>query len=157
MAQAQAVCSALFFSSALSTHAVASLSLFLAMPSFCSHYTLDDLAQLSRRDDLGEDTPVLRATTDARSAGYDTVCIPLTNAKWKARWREMCLLNPNEDQATLNTIEQRAEAWRSKPAFFRDEVTISRLGACPGARARWESLTVRQTRQSALFRSFRTG
>ncbi|KAI0787942.1 PRMT5-domain-containing protein [Fomes fomentarius] len=97
------------------------------MPPFCSHYTLDDLAQLARRDDLGDDTPVLRATNDARTAGYETICVPLSNDKWKARWRELCLLNPHEPQDKLAEIEQRAEAWRSKPAFFRDEVTISRL------------------------------
>ncbi|RDX42125.1 PRMT5-domain-containing protein [Lentinus brumalis] len=97
------------------------------MPIFCSHYTLDDLGQLSERDDLGDDTPVLRAATDARTAGYETVCVPLTNDKWKARWRELCILNPNDPQDKLAEIEQRAEAWRSKPAFFRDEVTISRL------------------------------
>lgn len=98
------------------------------MPPFCSHYTLHDLAHLARRDDLGEDTPVLRATNDARTAGYETICVPLANDKWKARWRELCLLNPHEPQDKLAEIEQRAEAWRSKPAFFRDEVTISRLG-----------------------------
>ena len=98
------------------------------MPVFCSHYTLDDLGQLSERDELGDDTPVLRATTDARTVGYETACVPLTNEKWKARWRELCILNPNEPQDKLAEIEQRAEAWRSKPAFFRDEVTISRLG-----------------------------
>ncbi|KAH9945240.1 PRMT5-domain-containing protein [Epithele typhae] len=97
------------------------------MPSFCSHYALEDLALISRRDDLGEDTPVLRAASDARSAGYETICVPLANDKWKTRWRELCLLNLTQDQETLNTTEQRAEAWRSKPAFFRDELTISRL------------------------------
>ncbi|KAI0661471.1 PRMT5-domain-containing protein [Cubamyces menziesii] len=96
------------------------------MPAFSSHYALEDIAELSRRDDLGDETPVLRATSDARSVGYDTVCVPLTNEKWKARWRELCILNPEESPDKLS-IEQRAEAWRSKPAFFRDEVTISRL------------------------------
>lgn len=99
------------------------------MPAFCSHYALEDIAELSRRDDLGEDTPVLRATSDARTAGYDAVCVPLTNEKWKARWTELCILDPEESPDKL-VIEQRAEAWRSKPAFFRDEVTISRLGEC---------------------------
>ena len=98
------------------------------MPLFCSHYTLDDLTELSRLDDLGDDTPVLRGVSDARNAGYDTICVPLTNEKWKARWRELCILNPEEDQDKLAEIEQRAEAWRSKPAFFLDEVTVSRLG-----------------------------
>ena len=97
------------------------------MPAFSSHYALEDIVELSRRDDLGDETPVLRATSDARSVGYDTVCVPLTNEKWKARWRELCILNPEESPDKLS-IEQRAEAWRSKPAFFRDEVTISRLG-----------------------------
>ena len=101
------------------------------MPIFCSHYTLDDLAQLGQRDDIGDDTPVLRATTDARTAGYETICVPLTNGQWKERWRELCISSPNEAQDKLAEIEQRAEAWRSKPAFFRDEVTLSRLGELP--------------------------
>ncbi|KAJ3001923.1 hypothetical protein NUW54_g6131 [Trametes sanguinea] len=99
------------------------------MPAFSAHYTLDDIAELSRRDDLADDeTPVLRATSDARTVGYDTVCVPLTNEKWKARWRELCILSQDpEESADRLAIEQRAEAWRSKPAFFRDEVTVSRL------------------------------
>ncbi|KAI0635657.1 PRMT5-domain-containing protein [Trametes polyzona] len=96
------------------------------MPAFCSHYTLEDIAELTRRDDLGDDTPVLRATSDARTGGYDTICVPLTNEKWKARWKELCILDPEASPDKL-AIEQRAEAWRSKPAFFREEVTISRL------------------------------
>ena len=114
------------------------------MPSFCSHYTLAELA--ARADPspsdpfaastpavaaaaAADDTPVLRAVGDARGGGYDTICVPLTTERWKARWRELCLRNPHEDPATLGAIEQRAEAWRSKPAFFRDELTVSRLGA----------------------------
>ena len=98
------------------------------MPVFCGHYTNDDLSVLAQRDDLGDDTPVLRAVTDARTDGYETICVPLTTDKWRARWRELCILNPNEEQDKLAEIEQRAEAWRSKPAFFRDEVTVTRLG-----------------------------
>ncbi|TBU32510.1 PRMT5-domain-containing protein [Dichomitus squalens] len=97
------------------------------MPVFSAHHTHDDLNVLSQRDDLGDDTSVLRAVTDARTDGYETICVPLTTDKWKARWRELCILNPDEEQDTLAEIEQRAEAWRSKPAFFRDEVTVSRL------------------------------
>lgn len=105
------------------------------MPVFCCHYPHDDLERLSQCDDLGDDrdTPVLRALTDARTDGYETICAPLANDKWRQRWRELCLLNPDEDQDKLAEIEQRAEAWRSKPAFFRDEVMVSRLGEefCP--------------------------
>ena len=116
------------------------------MPSFCSHYTLAELAARASPSDpfapsnpnpaaseaaAADDTPVLRAVGDARGGGYDTICVPLTTERWKARWRELCLLDlgPHEDPATLGAIEQRAEAWRSKPAFFRDELTVSRLGA----------------------------
>ena len=70
----------------------------------------------------------LRALADARGDGYETICAPLTNDKWRKRWRELCLLDPDEDQDRLAEIEQRAQAWRSKPAFFRDELTVSRLG-----------------------------
>ncbi|KAI0822469.1 PRMT5-domain-containing protein [Trametes gibbosa] len=96
------------------------------MPAFCSHYSVDDITEVARRNDLGDETPVLRATSDARAGGYDSLCVPLTNDKWKARWRELCILDPEGSPDKL-AIEQRAEAWRSKPAFFRDEVTISRL------------------------------
>ncbi|PIL29772.1 hypothetical protein GSI_07977 [Ganoderma sinense ZZ0214-1] len=95
------------------------------MPVFCCHHSQEDLDRLSQLNDL--DTSVLRALTDARTDGYETICAPLTNDKWRQRWRELCLLNPDEDQDKLAVIEQHAEAWRSKPAFFRDEVTVSRL------------------------------
>ncbi|CDO72463.1 hypothetical protein BN946_scf184980.g4 [Trametes cinnabarina] len=106
----------------------------LNMPAFSSLYSLEDIVELSRREDLGEEeTPVLRAASDARNVGYDTVCVPLTNEKWKTRWRELCILSQDpEDSAERLAIEQRAEAWRSKPAFFRDEVTISRLEEAEG-------------------------
>ncbi|KAH9850257.1 PRMT5-domain-containing protein [Lenzites betulinus] len=96
------------------------------MPAFCAHYSVEDIAEVARRDDLGDETPVLRASAAARGAGYDSLCVPLTNDRWRARWRELCILDPEASPDKL-AIEQRAEAWREKPAFFRDEVTISRL------------------------------
>ena len=100
------------------------------MAAFVTHVTLEDLEHLARPDpdDLSGKTPSQKATAEARAKGYDGICLPLTNDRWKARWRELCLLHPegNPDAAAL---EQSAENWRAKPGFLRDEVTITRLGA----------------------------
>ena len=73
------------------------------------------------------ETPVIRATTDARNKGYDGIAIPLANEKWKERWGGMCLL-PTGDTPDKSALEIKAEAWRAKPGFTRDEVTVTRLG-----------------------------
>lgn len=77
-------------------------------------------------------TPVLKLAGDARLKGYDTVCLPLTTEKWKKRWTEMCLLPPSSMQDASGTadmgVERQAEAWRARPCFEQDEVTITRLG-----------------------------
>ncbi|KAJ7707762.1 PRMT5-domain-containing protein [Mycena rosella] len=78
-------------------------------------------------------TPVLGLSSQARSKGYDLVCLPLTTDKWKQRWTEMCLLPTGTDLDTDMAAERRAEAWRAKPGFLRDEVTITQLDEAEGA------------------------
>lgn len=100
------------------------------MAAFVTHVTLEHLAQLAQpdEDDLSGKTASQKATARARAKGYDGVCLPLTNDRWKARWREMCLLHP-EGSPHAAALEQSAENWRARPGFLRDEVTITRLGA----------------------------
>lgn len=100
------------------------------MSAFVSHITLDHLAKLSQpdKDDLSERTPTLRATASARAKGYDGVCLPLTTDKWKAHWKDLCLL-PDDENPDKAMLEQRAEQWRANPVFARDEVTITRIGS----------------------------
>jgi protein arginine N-methyltransferase 5 len=80
----------------------------------------------------GLDTPVLRLIERAKAKGYNSICLPLTTAKWKHRWTEMCLILGDSDAKDGGEkamgAEERAEAWRVRPAFLRDEVAITRLG-----------------------------
>jgi type II protein arginine methyltransferase len=101
------------------------------MSAFISHCTLEHLARLAQPQpsDLSERTPSLRALAGARAKGYDGICLPLTNDKWKARWRSLCLL-PDDENPDKAALEQHAEQWRANPSFSRDEVTITLIGAC---------------------------
>lgn len=100
------------------------------MAAFVTHITLEHLDRFAQpvADDLSGKTPSQKAAAQSRSKGYDGICLSLTNDKWKARWRELCLLPAEGSPAAA--LEQSAENWRSRPAFLRDEVTITRLGAC---------------------------
>jgi protein arginine N-methyltransferase 5 len=71
---------------------------------------------------------VLQILADAKDKQYDTICLPLTTAHWRTRWREMCVLPGGEDRQADALAQQRAEAWRAQPAFLREEVTVTRLG-----------------------------
>ncbi|KAI0806015.1 PRMT5-domain-containing protein [Irpex lacteus] len=104
------------------------------MSAFINHLTLDHLTQLSEPDasDISESTPSLKGLAKARSKGYDGICLPLTNEKWKARWRSLCLL-PDDENPDKAALEQRAEHWRANPAFSRDEVTITRIDEAENA------------------------
>ena len=42
------------------------------MPLFCSHYTLDDLTELSRLDDLGDLTPAVVSKYPINTVRYYT-------------------------------------------------------------------------------------
>jgi type II protein arginine methyltransferase len=90
--------------------------------------TLEELLDAQKNNDKNYETPVLEQLAVAHDKGYDSICIPLTTQKWKKRWSDMCLLPSGSDRDTQNLAEQQAEAWRSKPCFLQDEVTITRLG-----------------------------
>jgi protein arginine N-methyltransferase 5 len=77
-----------------------------------------------------DDTPVLRLLSELRAKGYRQVCMPLTNERWKTRWEGMCLLPAESTEEDKELAAKDAEAWRMTPGFKKDEVTISRLGAC---------------------------
>jgi protein arginine N-methyltransferase 5 len=95
-----------------------------------SYVTLEDIATASEDYARDYDTPVLKLIADERKRGYDTIYAPLTTDKWRTRWREMCLApsDMEDDAEAAVRQQQRAEAWRSQPAFLEDEVTITRLG-----------------------------
>lgn len=95
------------------------------MSTFTKHLSLAELQSPSSSAE-GE-TPILRTIADARAKDYAGVCCPLTTEAWRERWRGMCLL-PMNDAHDKIAIERKAEAWRSTPAFERDEVTLTRLG-----------------------------
>lgn len=99
------------------------------MSALACFITLDDIKQATEKPDQAYETPILALVDQARTKGYDTICLPLTNASWKKRWREMCLLPSGQDREPDSLAERKAEDWRANPAFLRDEVTVNRLGA----------------------------
>ncbi|OCH94445.1 PRMT5-domain-containing protein [Obba rivulosa] len=102
------------------------------MPTFTSHVSLDDITRLASHTGLSpKSTPILQAAEEARANDYDAICYPLTTEKWRKRWQDMCLF-PGEDVEDKNALEQRAEAWRAKPTFSLDEVTVTRLDEAEG-------------------------
>ena len=76
------------------------------------------------------DTPVLSLAAEAQSKGYQAICLPLTTAKWRERWQNMCIMPSTGTAGNEEVIaaEKAAEAWRKSPSFLLDEVTITRLG-----------------------------
>ncbi|KAJ6531741.1 PRMT5 arginine-N-methyltransferase-domain-containing protein [Mycena capillaripes] len=90
--------------------------------------TLEDISKAAEKPPRPDaPTPVLALSGQARSKGYDLVCLPLTTDKWKKRWTEMCLLPTGTDLDADMAAEKLAEAWRAKPGFLLDEVTITQL------------------------------
>ena len=77
------------------------------------------------------ETSVLKITAEAQDKGYKRACIPLTTDQWRVRWQSMCLLPTESSEEDKEAATKAAETWRRSPAFRRDEVTITRLGACP--------------------------
>jgi protein arginine N-methyltransferase 5 len=63
-----------------------------------------------------------------RAKGYERICTPLTNERWKRRWEDMCILSAESTEDEKQRVARDAEAWRMMPAFRKDEVTITRLG-----------------------------
>ncbi|KAI0288002.1 PRMT5 arginine-N-methyltransferase-domain-containing protein [Russula brevipes] len=88
--------------------------------AFLSSGDLENRASLDNRNALFID--------DARSRTFDAVCTPLTTAKWRERWRGMCILSSSDGERGEGS-EPRAEAWRANPAFELGEVTMTRLEA----------------------------
>ena len=89
--------------------------------------TIDDIQHTPVAKDDSVQTPVLNLSAEARSMGYQGLCLPLTTENWKARWEETCLLPVGSTEKDL-VSEKLAEEWRSKPAFIEDEVTMARIG-----------------------------
>ncbi|TFK40311.1 shk1 kinase-binding protein 1 [Crucibulum laeve] len=94
--------------------------------------TLDDISRASQEVNPNYETPILKLVAEARSKGYDVLCLPLTTEKWKQRWSDMCLENPDRDK---EAAAKAAEAWRARPGFVRDEVTLTRLNEAEGITA----------------------
>jgi type II protein arginine methyltransferase len=92
--------------------------------------SLEDIAEASDRRDPAYETPVLKLLSESKNKGYDLASIPLTNDKWRARWRRMCL-SPDDVEERDENAERLSEAWRSNPGFLKHEVTITRLGKTP--------------------------
>ena len=114
--------------------------------------TLDDLAFDANESLDGFSTPLLKLQANARQY-YDTVCVPLSNERWRERWRRMCLSEggssgvaaagssskndsdkvkvpeePTADAEAKKEADRIAEQWRANPSFKHDEVTMTRLG-----------------------------
>ena len=91
------------------------------------HLSLEDIAGADVDRDPNFETPILRLLSDSKTKGYDTVCIPLTNERWRERWKRMCL-SPEDEAEKDESAERISEAWRSNPVFLREEVNVTRLG-----------------------------
>ncbi|KAK7033061.1 protein arginine N-methyltransferase [Favolaschia claudopus] len=104
--------------------------------SISSLLTLQDITRAAKEPPNPDaSTPVLALSAQVRSKGYDLVCLPLTTEKWKKRWTEMCLISTGVDSTTDMVAERRAEAWRAKPGFLLDEVTMTELEEAEGVTA----------------------
>ena len=92
--------------------------------------THEDIHKKAAQGHSSHDTPVLSLSADAQAKGYQSICLPLTTAKWRERWRNMCIMPSARTAGNEEVIaaEKAAEAWRKSPSFLLDEVTITRLG-----------------------------
>lgn len=97
---------------------------FECRASTALHHPLSDIPHY---DSSTEKTPVHMLVADAHAKAYNYVCAPLTNEKWRSRWREMCVTNGEQGEKDMS-VEKRAEEWRDGGGFKQDEVIISRLG-----------------------------
>lgn len=115
----------------------------MASCSLATFITLEDIEHAEA--DSEHETLVLKLISDARAKGYDSVFLPLTTDKWRQRWAGMCLAEGVDGEEWNEHAhahahghgegkDMAAEAWRVRPAFLHDEVTITRLGACGLAR-----------------------
>ncbi|KAF6757275.1 shk1 kinase-binding protein 1 [Ephemerocybe angulata] len=92
----------------------------------------EDVADAIQAHSEQYETPVLQLVAEARAKGYETLTLPLTTEKWKKRWSDMCLMSMDATDSEKEEASKAAEAWRSRPGFLRDEVTISRLDEAEG-------------------------
>lgn len=99
------------------------------MATVASHLSLDDIASAADDRHPNFETPILRLLSDSKAKGYDTVCVPLTNEKWRTRWKKMCL-SPEDEADKDESAERISEAWRSNPVFLSEELNVTRLGEC---------------------------
>lgn len=90
----------------------------------------EDISTASVNQDPAFQSPVLKLLSQSKAKGYDIACIPLTNEKWRTRWKHMCL-SPDTGEEKDENAERISEAWRSNPVFQKDEVNITRLGQWP--------------------------
>lgn len=97
-----------------------------SMTTVAGHISLDDIASAAADRDSHFETPILQLLSNSKVKGYDTVCIPLTNEKWRERWRKMCL-SPDDEAEKDEGAERASEAWRSNPVFLREEINVTRL------------------------------
>jgi hypothetical protein len=95
---------------------------------------------------------IIQPTPDGKQREHDLVCLPLTNASWKARWEAMCVVGAQEDAnagsnktyrfslrmsskmsapSASSANEVEAERWRAEGGFRRGEVNATRSGATP--------------------------
>ncbi|KAF8625564.1 hypothetical protein AX15_005327 [Amanita polypyramis BW_CC] len=110
-----------------------------AHAAIATYLTLEDINKAATTLDVQQyATPILKIAAEARSKGYDVICLPLTTDKWKQRWTEMCIQPPETGDGepyVISTAERRAEEWRARPAFQKDEVTMTRLDESNGITA----------------------
>ncbi|KAF9266605.1 PRMT5-domain-containing protein [Marasmius fiardii PR-910] len=114
-----------------------------------ARFNQSDIIRVSNSLDSAHQTPVLQLTSEARSKGYDSICLPLTTDSWKKRWAGMCLLPESGDEKKKResrresrmfvsrdvTADKKAESWRENPCFELEEVTITRLDEAEGVTA----------------------
>jgi protein arginine N-methyltransferase 5 len=98
--------------------------------TIATYITLEDLNKAASTLDVQyHATPVLKLVSEARAKGYNMLCLPITTDKWKQRWTEMCIQSSElEEHERDLVVERRTEEWRARPAFLKDEVTMTRLG-----------------------------
>ncbi|KAH8117716.1 PRMT5-domain-containing protein [Phellopilus nigrolimitatus] len=96
--------------------------------------TQDEISKASQDDLTNFPSPIFKLKADGRRH-FDGVALPITNEKWKERWRSMCVTQANIDPEGLEAdddekvrkereLEERAERWRAAPSFLRDECNL---------------------------------
>ncbi|THH10312.1 hypothetical protein EW145_g1417 [Phellinidium pouzarii] len=97
----------------------------------------EELSKAAQDDLGGFSSPVLKLRADSRRH-FDGVAIPITNERWKERWKSMCViqsgnildgLEEDEEERTEREreLEARAERWRASPSFMREECNLTGL------------------------------